>query len=62
MKHIFLGVLAIALMGAPAYAGGGKKKANKKAKIECSKDKCCEKKDCTKDPKCPPMPICAANK
>ncbi len=45
MKKIFLGMLAIALMASPAvYANGGKKKARKKAKIECSKDKCCESK------------------
>ena len=58
MKKIFLGVLAIALMSSPAIAGGGKKKAGKKAKIECTKDKCCDPKDCTKDTKCPPIPIC----
>jgi hypothetical protein len=61
MKHIFLGLLAIALMGAPAYAGG-KKKAKKKAKIECSKDKCCDPKNCTKDSKCLPFPTCSGNK
>ena len=63
MKKIFLGLLAIALMTTPSvYANGGKKKARKKAKIECSKDKCCDPKDCTKDGKCPPMPICMGEK
>lgn len=61
MKQIFLGLLAIALMGAPAYAGG-KKKAKKKAKMECSKDKCCDMKDCPKDGKCVPFPGCSMNK
>lgn len=73
MKHIFLGVLAIALMASPAYADGGKKKARKKARIEC-KDKCCDTKSCTKDDKCcdltdckkdskcPPTPSCSGNK
>lgn len=66
MKHIFLGLLAIALMGAPAYADGGKKKARKKAKVECKteckKDKCCDPGDCARDTKCPPIPICMGNK
>ena len=53
-------MLAIALMASPVYANGGKKKAKKKAKVECVKDKCCEPKVCTKDEKCPPVcpPVC----
>jgi hypothetical protein len=63
MKRIFLGLIAIALMAAPAFAGeSGKKKAKKKAKIECKKDKCCDPKDCSKDAKCPPIPVCMGNK
>jgi hypothetical protein len=59
MKNIFLGMLAIALMASPSvYANGGKKKARKKAKVECTKDKCCDSKACCKDDKCPPMPTC----
>jgi len=51
MKKIFLGMLAIALMSSPAFAeNGGKKKAKKKAKIECKKDNCCDPNCC--DPKC----------
>jgi hypothetical protein len=55
MKKIFLGLIAIALMTVPVYAGGGKK-AKKKAKMECSKD--CDPRNCSKDPKCVPMPGC----
>lgn len=56
-------MLVIALMASPAVnANGGKKKAKKKAKIECSKDKCCDMKSCQKDAKCPPMPLCTGNK
>lgn len=63
MKRIFLGMLAIALMATPASAAdGGKKKAKKKAKMECKKDKCCERKDCSKDTQCPPIPVCAGSK
>ncbi len=62
MKKIFLGLLAIALISSPVYAGGGKKKAGKKAKIECTKDTCCDPKDCIKDTKCPPIPICMGKK
>ena len=62
MKKIFLGLLAIALMSAPAFAEGGKKKAkNKKAKTECKKD-CCDGKSCPKDPKCASAPFCTGNK
>jgi len=63
MKKIFLGLLAIALMASPAvYANGGKKKARKKAKIECSKDKSCDVKPCPIDDKCCPMPTCSGSK
>ena len=63
MKKIFLGLLAIALMASPAvYANGGKKKARKKAKIECSKDKCCDVKTCSTDNKCCPIPVCSGSK
>lgn len=56
-------MVVIALMASPAvYANGGKKKAKKKAKMECSKDKCCDPKDCHKDTKCPPAPFCTGNK
>ena len=52
-------MLAISLMTAPTFAAdGGKKKTRKKAKTECKMDKCCDPKDCTKDTKCPPMPVC----
>jgi len=62
MKRIFFGLLAIALMTAPAFAAnGGKKKAKKKARIECKKDKCCDPKDCSKDTKCPPVPVCTGS-
>jgi hypothetical protein len=63
MKKIFLGMLVIALMASPAvYANGGKKKAKKKAKIECTKDDCCDPKVCPKDMKCPPAPFCTGSK
>ena len=63
MKKIFLGMLIFALMASPAvYANGGKKKARKKAKIECSKDKCCDPKACSTDDKCLPLPICTGSK
>lgn len=66
MKKLFLGMIAITLMASPVLANGGKKKAKKKAKMECAK-KCdpqncdpknCDPKDCTKDPKCVNMPGC----
>ena len=51
MKKILVAILAIGLMVSPALAsnGGGKKKAKKKAKVECKKDSTCDPKDC--DPK-----------
>lgn len=63
MKKLFLGMLVIALMASPAVnAGGGKKKAKKKAKIECCDEKCCDVKSCPKDAKCPPLPMCKGSK
>ena len=57
MKKIFLSMLLFAFMAAPTLAandGGGKKKARKKAKVECKTDQCdpkdCDPKNC--DPKC----------
>ncbi len=45
MKRIFLGVLALSLMTTTAvYAGGGKKKAKAKARTECIKTVCGNKK------------------
>ena len=44
-------------MSTAVYADGGKKKANKKAKVECSKG-CPDSKDCRKDAKCPNKPGC----
>lgn len=56
-------MLAIALVASPSvYANGGKKKSGKKAKTECTKDKCCNIKDCSKDTKCPPIPVCMGSK
>lgn len=51
-------MLLIAFMSAPALAshGGGKKKAKKKAKIECKTDKC-DPKNC--DPKCCDIKACS---
>lgn len=60
MKKIFLGMLAIALLtSVESFAGEGKKKkARKKAKIECKKDQCCDPKSCTKDDKCCDLTAC----
>lgn len=66
MKNIFLSVLFIAFMAAPVFAvtGGGKKKAKKKAKVECKTDKCdpkdCDPKNC--DPKNCDYPACPKEK
>ena len=57
MKKILIGFLALSLMSTAVYAGGGRKKANKKAKVECSKG-CPDSKDCRKDAKCPNKPGC----
>ena len=56
-------MLVIAMMAAPAaYAnGGGKKNAKHKDKTECSKDKCCNPKTCSKDAKCPPVRTCTGS-
>jgi hypothetical protein len=63
MKKLLVAILAIALMTSPALAsnGGGKKKAKKKAKIECKQDKSCnvknrDPKNC--DPKTCQFPTC----
>ena len=56
MKKIVLSMLLIAFMAGPSFAsnGDGKKKAKKKAKVECKVEKCdaknCDPKNC--DPKC----------
>lgn len=51
MKKLLVAILAVSLMSLPAMASndGGKKKARKKAKIECKKDNSCDLKIC--DPK-----------
>lgn len=51
MKKLLVAILAVSLMSLPAMAStdGGKKKARKKAKIECKKDNSCDVKNC--DPK-----------
>jgi len=51
MKKLLVAILAASLLSLPAMASndGGKKKARKKAKIECKKDKPCNIKNC--DPK-----------
>jgi hypothetical protein len=60
MKKIFLGLMAIALLATTdVNAGGGKKKkARKKAKIECKKEQCCDPKSCKKDDKCCDLTAC----
>ena len=79
MKKLLVAILAVTLMASPAFAanGGGKKKAKRKAKIECTKDKTCDSKDCdpkscdpkccdykacVKDEKCTSTSTCAGNK
>ncbi len=68
MKKIFLGLVLIAFMSTPALAsnGGGKKKAKKKAKTECTVDNCdpknCDPKNCDPkkcDPKCLDLSTCS---
>jgi hypothetical protein len=52
MKKILVAILAVSLLSLPAIAsndGGGKKKARKKAKVECKKDNTCDPTKC--DPK-----------
>jgi hypothetical protein len=51
MKKILVAILAVSLLSLPAIASndGGKKKAKKKAKVECKKDSSCDVKNC--DPK-----------
>ena len=61
MKKILLGVLALSLISGVSFASdGGKKKAKKKAKIECTKN-CPETKDCKKTAKCPTKPGCVCD-
>ena len=51
MKKLLVAILAVSVMSLPAMASndGGKKKARKKAKVECKKDSSCDVKNC--DPK-----------
>ena len=68
MKKILVAILAVSLLSLPAIAAndGGKKKARKKAKIECKKDSSCDVKNCDPkncdpkncDPKNCPYPSC----
>ena len=68
MKKLLVAILAVSVMSLPAIAAndGGKKKARKKAKIECKKDKSCDVKTCDPkncdpkncDPKNCPYPTC----
>lgn len=59
MKKLLVAILAVTLMASPAMAAnGGKKKAKKKAKTECTK-KCSETKVCPKGANCcPPNCVC----
>lgn len=64
MKKSLVAILAVILMSLPSMAStdGGKKKARKKAKIECKKDNSCDVKNCDPkncDPKNCPYPSCA---
>jgi hypothetical protein len=56
MKKILVAILAAGLLSLPAIASndGGKKKARKKAKMECKKDNSCDPKTCPFPP-CPPQ-------
>ena len=51
MKKLLVAILAVILLSLQSMAStdGGKKKARKKAKIECKKDSSCDVKNC--DPK-----------
>ncbi len=73
MKKLLVAILAVGLLSLPAIAandGGGKKKARKKAKMECKKDNTCEVKNCDPkncdpkncDPRVCPFPICVKEK
>ena len=58
MKKVFVSVLVLSLLSGVALgADGGKKKTNKKAKMECTKN-CPDKKDCKKTTQCPNKPGC----
>ena len=64
MKKILVAILAISLLYLPAMASndGGKKKAKKKAKVECKKDNTCDVKNCDPkncDPKNCQYPTCS---
>lgn len=58
MKKLLVAILAVTLMASPVLASGGKKKAKKKAKVECTK-KCSETKNCPKESSCC-IPGCCA--
>lgn len=68
MKKLLVAILAAGLLSLPAMASndGGKKKARKKAKMECKKDNACDPKNCDPkncdpkncDPKNCPFPPC----
>ena len=78
MKKILVAILAVSLLSLSAMASndGGKKKARKKAKIECKKDNSCDVKicdpkncdpkncpfPCPKDEKCSEAPACSGSK
>ena len=57
MKKIIAGLFAMAMLSSHATFAGGSKKKAKKAKKVCTK-LCIDKKDCTKDPSCVPLPGC----
>jgi hypothetical protein len=48
MKKLLVAILAVSLLSLSAMASndGGKKKARKKANIECKKDNTCDPKNC----------------
>ena len=68
MKKLLVAILAVILLSLPSMAStdGGKKKARKKAKIECKKDSSSDVKNCDPknsdpkncDPKNCPYPSC----
>ena len=74
MKKLLVAILAVSLLSLSATASndGGKKKARKKANIECKKDNACDPKNCdlkncqypsdSKDGKCSASPACSNNK
>jgi hypothetical protein len=60
MKKILVGLFALTLVSTSvAFAGPGDKgKKSKKAKTECNKKNCPDKKDCKKTVTCPTKPGC----